>query len=387
MRILHLASSHRWTGVAEPASALAEEQTRLGHEVHFACVKGHSFARRLGRRDLIAVGDLHLEPGIHLIEMTRDIMRLRALIADKKFDVVHCHLNHDHWIAAITLSGLTLSQQDRPARPILVRTLHRDAPPRSDPVSRRLFAEATDVLIAVSQSGRREAAEALRIAEDRVVWVRGAVDLDRFKAGGDRHGMRKQWKIPGSAPVAGIVARMQPHRGHHLFLDAVDDVLARVPEARFVLVGRGELKKELRARRKAHPRARQIIEAGYHKETLADCYSAFDVSVLLAQGSDGTCRAMLESMACTRAVIGVERGAIADTITPGRTGWLVGSEPTREALAGALIEALSDRERTMKMGRAARAEMEENFTQQCRAQSVMAVYENALALREVAAEE
>jgi glycosyltransferase involved in cell wall biosynthesis len=118
----------------------------------------------------------------------------------------------------------------------------------------------------------------------------------------------------------------------------------------------------------------------YRKNDLPETYAALDVAVLLVPGSDGTCRAMLEAMACGRPVIGSRTGAISDTLVPGETGWLI--EPgNRRELAAALVAALTDPERTRRMGQAApRRHRTPSFTaSQCEA--TVAVYREALARR------
>ena len=59
--------------------------------------------------------------------------------------------------------------------------------------------------------------------------------------------LRRDWGVPGDAPLAGIVARMKPERGHRTLLRAFTRVLSACPEAWLVLVGRGEDEAALRA--------------------------------------------------------------------------------------------------------------------------------------------
>lgn len=385
LKILHLASSHRWTGAAEPATDLALAQARAGHHVRLACIEGHSFWKKARGRGVELIGGFDFKPGADLRSFVRDIRRLRRLLCDEKFDVVHCHLAHDHWIAgtALRIPYGRIDPQGR--RPILVRTAHRDVPPRRDPLSRRLYAGVTDLMITVSRSGRQEMMDRLQLPPDRVAWIRGAVDLERFNPRVDRMINRSRWGLAETTPLAGIVARMQAHRGHLAFIDAAAPVIEQVPQAKFLVTGRGEIKDQVDARIRRHPFRSQLIRAGYRKRDLVETYAAMDVSVLLAQGSDGTCRAMLEAMACGRPVIGVRAGAIEDTIEPGRNGWLVGRPDAYEGLVPALVEALGNLERTREMGRAARELMEREFTQERRASNTLEAY--AAAIERLRAEE
>ncbi|MCH8332583.1 glycosyltransferase family 4 protein [Candidatus Sumerlaeota bacterium] len=389
MRILHLASSHRWTGAAEPAASLAAAQRSLGHHVEFACIQGHSFWRRLRERDIPFVEGFSFLPGLRLGAILADVRRLRRLVAERRYDVLHCHLTHDHWIAAVALKGPFSASSSRKSGgsggsappPILVRTMHRDVVPNGGILSRWIFRSATDLLIAVSRSGRTSIAERLDLDPGRVVWVRGAVDLARFNPGIDRGINREEWSLRPDAPVAGIVARMQPHRGHLEFLETIEAVVSKVPDAAYIIAGRGERKKAIRARIAEHPLRSRLIEVGYRKHDLPETYAAMDVAVLLAPGSDGSCRAMLEAMACGRPVIGINEGAMADAIEPGKTGWLIQPGALRDELVKALEESLGDRGRTARMGRRAREKMEAEYRQEKRAEATLAAYDQARAGR------
>lgn len=377
LRILHMASSQRWTGAAEPSAMLALEQIRQGHQVDYACIAGSSFQRRLEELGVPLVPGFLFDRRLRPDHLMQDVRRLRAYVAEKKPDVIHCHLPHDNWIAALALRR---PFNKRTSRPVVIRTMHRDAPPRHDIAHRWLGGKGTDLIIAVSQAQRQSLIDVVGLPPYRVKWVRGAVDLEKFRPGLPPSHIREIYNIPAEAHVAGIVARMQAHRGHHLFIDTIETVVKSESSAFYALAGRGEIKDELVARIREHKLHDHLRRIGYRKHDLPETYAAMDVVVMLVPGSDGTCRAMLEAMACGRPVIGSRRGAIADTIQPGVNGWLI--EPdNRDELAYALIDALRDIEATRRMGEAARRYVEENHTREGQQAAVMEVYREALARR------
>src|SRR5205814_10189775 len=79
----------------------------------------------------------------------------------------------------------------------------------------------------------------------RVASVPAGVDGAWFSPGRAPE-LRARWGIPEGAPLAGIVARMKPERGHRELLHGFARALAQVPEAWLVLVGRGEDEEPLR---------------------------------------------------------------------------------------------------------------------------------------------
>lgn len=237
--------------------------------------------------------------------------------------------------------------------------------------------KANDLILTVSQSMTRALIEKIGLPASRIQFVRGAVDLDRFRPDLPNHLIRDVFNVPHEAHVAGMLARMQPHRGHNFFIDTLDEVVNCVPMAFYIVAGRGELKYQLLDRIKNHPLAHHLRRVGYRKYDLPETYAAMDVVVLLRPGSDGTCRAMLEAMACGRPVIGARLGAIGDTIEHGVTGWLVDPHD-RRALADTLAEALSDIDRLREMGRAARRHVETHHNFQTQYETILAAYTAAL---------
>lgn len=348
----------------------------MGMEAEVACLEGGRLARRLADRGVPRVDGFHFKTGPPIWNLWSDVRLLRRLIAERGYDIVHPHLTHSHWIAALALGargGGPLGAR----RPALVRGYHRDDPPARGALHRWLHDRATDAHVAVSREGRGGLIEHAGLSPDRVFVACGAVDLKRFNPDLDPSRNRREWSIDLDAPVVGIIARMRPGRGHRELIETVEAVVRRVPKAVFLISGQGELSSSIDALLRSHPRAAHLRSIGYRPNDLPETYAAMDVSVLLTPGTDGSCRAMLEAMACARPVIGVRRGAMADAIEPGKTGWLIERENPVAGLTEALIDALSDRARLAEMGRAARRRVEADFTFEKRAAATQAAYDFA----------
>jgi glycosyltransferase involved in cell wall biosynthesis len=216
------------------------------------------------------------------------------------------------------------------------------------------------------------------VPEERVLATRGAVDAEAFRPDGPD--LRAELGIPAGAPVAGIVSRVKPGRGHDDLVDAFVPVVGRLPEARLVVVGRGEGEEALRVRVAHRGLQRAVVFAGYRTgPELAAAYRTLDVKVLLAEGNDGTCRALLEGMASGRPGLAYRFGAPAEAILDGTTGLLV-PEGDVGALSGALVELLSAPGRARALGAAARERMRALFTEPARGGAVEAFLERIRSL-------
>ncbi|GAB4315798.1 MAG: glycosyltransferase family 4 protein [Candidatus Sumerlaeia bacterium] len=380
LRILHTIASWRWTGAAEPMAGLALHQQRLGHDVRVACVGGGSLEKMLRKMGVPVHTEIDFLPRLEPLALVRQPRELFALFRRNSVQIIHTHLAHDHWVAALALRRWPRAEADRSGRPLLARTMHRfDL--RRDPLHRWLFARQTGLIFGVTRGQIAQMRQTWGLNESQTALMRGAIDLERFRPGGNADALRRRWNIPPSAPLVGMVGRMRRDRGHHWLLDAAPLVLQQVPEAHFVLCGRGELKTEIRRRMRAMPQAPRLLAPGYvPREDLPAAYQAFDVVLYLGIGSDKTCRGLLEAMASGRPIVAVREGAVPDIIEHGVTGLLVEKADT-PGLARSIEELLGNPERAAALGAAARRAAETHHCEDLRAREVCAAYEQALSAR------
>jgi len=363
VRVLELLASPVWTGPAEPMASVSRELARRGHEVELAVD-----TRREGdlRERLTALGfpprtDLALSTKGGPLDLVRDLARLRGAARD--FDVVHANFSHDHALAVLAV--------DR-GRSRVVRTVH-SARSLRDRGLQGWAHRRTDGLLAVCASHAALLRERFRIPAERVGLARGAVDAEAFSPDGPD--LRGELSIPAGAPVVGIVSRVKPDRRHAELVDAFGRVASRLPDARLVIVGRGEGLADLRAHVARSGLADRVVFAGYRTgPELAAAYRTLDAKVLLAEGNDGTCRALLEAMACGRPGVAWAFGAPAESIVHGITGLLAPPDDVA-ALGDAIVEVLSLPDRGRAMGAAARERMRTEFTGAARGRAVEAFLE------------
>jgi hypothetical protein len=112
-------------------------------------------------------------------------------------------------------------------------------------------------------------------------------------------------------------------------------------------------------------------------ETLRYYYSAGDVAVT-TPWYEPFGLTPLEAMACERPVVGSAVGGITSTVIDGQTGFLV---PPRdpEILAARLYDLLTNTEKRARMGKTARARVEQEFTWSVTARRTTALYESLIA--------
>jgi glycosyltransferase involved in cell wall biosynthesis len=218
-----------------------------------------------------------------------------------------------------------------------MRTNHKAVPTPVGLGSRYLYKKLTDGYLTFSQA----ALEADRAALGVRGWrIDPAMRLERFSPR----------EAPHEGFVVGVVARMQRHRRFDILLQGVK--LARVPDLRVQIVGRGSHMEEVAVQPAKRLGLSNVTFTGYLGDQYLDTLAGFDALLFLVPGSDGTCRAIREAMAMGRAIIGARRGMIPEIVDDGKTGLVIDDTP--ENIARAIESLASDRARCRAMGQAGR---------------------------------
>jgi glycosyltransferase involved in cell wall biosynthesis len=127
----------------------------------------------------------------------------------------------------------------------------------------------------------------------------------------------------------GMVGAITPLKGHDVFLDAAERVLAHLPKAVFVIVGSNpyiteaglEYEGRLRRRVASSSLRDRVKFVGFRGDIPGVC-SQLDVLVQPNRGPEGLGRSVLEAMACSVPVIAVNKWGPAELIDDSRSGLL-----------------------------------------------------------------
>lgn len=353
LSVVQVISSPWWTGAAASVLDLARGLAARGHRVLLALVPGGALEEQARRVGIPLVTDLRLDRRGNPLSFLLDLLRMKELLRVHAVDIVHTHLSHDHWLTA-------LSRWRGHHRPILLRTFYAQRAVKGDPISRRLYARWTDGAVAVSGFIREACLRRGGLSPKVVRTIPGAVDPHWFLPRPPRRELAQRLGLDGRGPLVGIVSRLAPGRGHLALLEAFLHVRKEIPEAGLLIVGKGEHAPEVRLRAKALGLHGDVTMTGYWEEDVRDLYALMDVFVLLAPGSEGTGRALLEAMAMGLPSVVADSGGLAEIVVEGESGWVVPpGEPL--PLAKALIRLLRDPARAKRMGAAARKRVEENY--------------------------
>lgn len=163
--------------------------------------------------------------------------------------------------------------------------------------------------------------------------------------------------LPWPGPQIGTVARLVPQKGHDVLLEAARTVIDHHPDARFVIVGEGELHDALAAR--AASLGEAVLFTGA-RDDVPELLASFDVFALPSR-FEGLCLAVIEAQAAGVPVVATAVGGIRETVVPGETGTTVPVDDPA-ALAAAIEQVLDDPEWARRQAAEARTRVRERFS-------------------------
>jgi glycosyltransferase involved in cell wall biosynthesis len=326
---------------------------------------------------------------IRLIDEPDDtlaVRRLTELLRTIRPDVLHLHMYRAEVVG--TRAAFGLAEAGLP-RPYVISTVHssRRRSDEDQELLRRLT-PSMDRLIAVSRSIERKLEAEGRVGPP-VELIHNGVDLTRY---GQQEPctLAQEYGFPEGTPVAGVVARLEPEKGHPTLLEAWTQVIERVPEARLLVVGEGSRREALEAQarelgllgedcqgdscvgtRHARPGAKVIFTGP--RDDIPAVTAALDVAVLPsyreAQGL-----ALLEAMALRRPVVASNVGGIPEIVEDGRSGLLVPPHDA-PALADAIVRLLIDHPFADNLARAGHDLVHERFCIERMVDSISRLYD------------
>jgi len=281
-------------------------------------------------------------------------------------DVIHAHDPHGVAMASLALSLGSSTAQGRAPR--LVASRRVDFHLKGNSFSRWKYRQV-DAFIAASEA-IRQMLVADGVPAERTVTVHEGIDVDHVVAAPPVNVHEAFW-LPHQAPVVGNVAALVPHKGQRYLVDAAHLVVQNVPDARFIILGDGELREHLEKQVHEHHLEKHVLLPGFRTDVLG-CIKGFDLFVM-SSVTEGLGTSLLDAMACGRPIVATRAGGIPEIVEDGVNGALV---PPRDAasLAAAIVRALKDEGWRRRMGEAGLARVRERFTVDRMVSETAAVY-------------
>jgi len=359
---LHIDTARTWRGGQNQVLLTVTGLREIGHR---AALVAHPEGELL-RRAAEGVDLIPLAPRTEM-DLTA-AWRLARVIKRMNPDVIHAHDPHGIAMASLALSlGASSAKQGR--APAIVASRRVDFHLKGNSLSRWKHRQV-DCFVAASEAIRRILLSD-GVPDDRAVTVHEGVDVEHVAAAPPVNVHETFW-LPHGAPVVGNVAALVPHKGQRHLIEAAHLVVQEVPDARFVILGEGELREALERQVKDYHLEKHVLLPGFRTDVLG-CIKGFDLFVM-SSVTEGLGTSLLDAMACSKPIVATTAGGIPEVVVDGETG-LLAAPRDHAGMATAIIRMLNDPTRRTAMGTAGFARVRERFTVERMVAETVAVYE------------
>ena len=177
-----------------------------------------------------------------------------------------------------------------------------------------------NLLIGISDDVAEQIVSIMGVRQSRVVRIYNAVDTDYFRPSSqiERFNVRATWDIPADIPVVLIAGRIEPVK-RPLDVIPVAEILRDVPLI-FAFAGDGSLQKDVRNALREHDLEHKVLFLGKQSD-MTSAYIGCDILLHFGQ-NEAFGRIVVESYACGKPVVCVNRGGIRELVQHGKTGFL-----------------------------------------------------------------
>ena len=298
--------------------------------------------------------------------------RLSRVLKQLRPDIIHAHDPHGVAMAATALSIASPTPE-----PPLVASRRIEFRIAHNSFSRWKY-DRVACFIAISEAVR-ERLIADGIPRQKTTVVHEGVDVERIVRLPTAN-VHAALFLPTHAPVVGNIGALVAQKGQQHLVDAAAIVIRAVPDARFVILGEGELRPSLEEQIKRKHLERHVFLAGFRPDVL-ELLKGIDLFALSSL-QEGLCTSLVDAMAASKAAVATRVGGVPEVVAERETGLLV---PPRdhEALADGIIALLKDNARRTSMGEAGLKRARKLFTVDHMVEGTMATYERLLSVKMV----
>ncbi len=357
LRIMHIVHALNVGGMERWIVQFCLWLKRMGHQCSVVCLREKGKLSSVLEGAGIEVSYVALTPGFSSLYPFGLIQHIRKA----RPDVLHAHSGV--WYKSALAA--------RFARLPLIYTQHGMFCPKDRTWRTRFALKCTHTVIAVSADVLASLRSACPGNMKKMQFVpNGVVDVLSIPT----EKISAEWSSDMFA-VVGMIARFEAPKDYFTVVEAATRVHCVNPATHFVLVGEGPEQSQV-LRRIIDLGAKDYVHLLGYRSDVPAILQRMDVFVLSSL-SEGASLSLVEAMSAQRPIVATAVGGTPGLLANGECGLLVPpGDP--QAMAEAILELLTNKEKAQQLARNARQRFLEHFTIDAMGERYLEVYEQAL---------
>lgn len=358
MNVLQILPELNIGGVETGTLDLAKYLVKLGNKA-VVVSNGGELVPKLKEYGIIHYSlPVHRKSIFHILKM---VPKLEEIIKKEKIDIVHARSRVPAWIAYFAC---------RVTRTVFVTTCHGYY--KKHPFS-YVMGWAKRVIVPSNVIARRMIDD-FNVPYDRIKLIPRSVDMERFEYLSPDKKRRDDFNV-------GIIGRLTPLKGHLHFIKAMAKVYRVTPKIKIWIVGdapksKDNYKEQVRVlvRRLGLAHCTEFLGV---QHDIPAIMKQLDLLVLATTAQEAFGRVIVEAQAAGVPVVATSVGGVIDIIEDNKTGLLVpAADP--QAMAGAIIKILEDKELARSLAENAYRRVKEKYNVELMVKNTLLLYQEAL---------
>jgi len=288
----------------------------------------------------------------NIIGLITTAVKLWSFLRSNHINIIHSHAPRNNILSALVakLLGIPVIWHER-------NLLYQNEPDRS-----KQFFFLADRIICNSRAvakrfeGEKDFSRKVRV-------VLNGVDLEKFKPLKADERLKTKFALDG-IKVAGMVTNLNKRKRVEFLIETIPLVVKKISNVKFLIVGGefpaqgGQRLKELQTLVESLGIQKHVIFTDF-QDDVRPFLNILDLFVHVTV-KEACSRAILEAMACSKAVIAINDGGNPEIVVDEKTGHLIDPED-HEKFAEKIVELLLDDHKRAMMGQEGRKRVEQSF--------------------------
>ncbi len=376
IRVLHIITHLPIGGAQDNTLLTLEGLDKTRYDLTLICGKrGEWIERALSIQDIKVYFIDELIRKIHIFYDYIALLKLYRFIKKGKFKIVHTHSSKAGFSGRIAayLAGV----------PVIIHTLHGF--PFNDfmPLIERFFyiflerflSIFSSTIITVSHINKEKAVQLKLGPLNKFVNIYSGINFEKFGISVNIMKKRKELGINNKLKVIGMVGRLSKQKAPQYFIQAIPLIVKVHPHVRFILVGDGELKKNMIKLAEKINVSDYISFLGF-RDDVPEILNILNIFVLPSLW-EGLGRSLTEAMYSACPVVATAVEGVPELIIDGRTGYLVQPKDS-VAIAQKINDLLIHPREARQMGKNARKKVMSDFDACVMIKKIDELYQNIL---------
>lgn len=310
------------------------------YNFYICCLKNKGLLAEAYEKAGFSIYELNMKSRFEIYKL----VKLYSVLKSKKIQVVYTKGSGDSFFWGRLIGWLAGADG-------IISSLHTTSSIRSDkdffnPLN-ILLTKITDYFVFVTNAQTAIYKEYYNIPSSKIRLMHNGVELKKIGSG-TKDNLKKELCINKKQKIIGIVATLESHKNHKMFLKAASIILQKYSDALFLIIGDGHLKEEL-----INFSAELGIDAhvkflGY-KNNAIEYISLMNVLVLTSQ-TEAFPNCLVEGMSQGIPVVATNVGGVPEIIVEGENGYMIDPDDF-ETLSEKILEIIKNPMLENKMGK------------------------------------